>query len=71
MIFDTIYNFFVQILSHDDISYFMSNGWISIPGGEMTTIVDYLSCMGTFIVIGFGIVALFRILGGILRLFKV
>lgn len=55
MIFDTIYGFFEQILGEQ----------IATAQGSI------FATYGTYLVIALGICALFRILGGVLRLFKV
>lgn len=55
MIYDTIYGFFEQILGSQIDT---------AQGGIFAT-------YGTYLIIGLGIFALFRLLGGVLRLFRV
>lgn len=57
MIYDTIYDFFVQILGETA----MNDGF---GRGEL------FATYGTYIIIACGIFALFKILGGVLRLVK-
>lgn len=55
MIFDTIYGFFEELLGEQIAT---------AQGGIFAT-------YGTYLIIGLGIFALFRLLGGVLKLFKV
>lgn len=71
MIFDTIYSFYHSLfLSDTDISNFWSNWYYDLGEGPIY-VYDYISAIATAITIVLGIVALFRILGGVLKLFKV
>lgn len=60
MIFDTIYDFY-QSLFGNSVDGFYTDAMH----------VDFLCSFGTYFTIIMGIVALFRILGGVLKLFKV
>lgn len=70
MIFDTIYNFFYQLFYSDqDVSNFWSTFYYDFGDGPIS-MSDYFSVIGTIIILALGVVALFKILGGVLRLVK-
>lgn len=72
MIFDTIYEFYYSLFSSgDNGSSFWANGYFELGNGIQIFWFDYISAVVTIATIICGIFALFRILGGVLRLFRV
>ena len=64
MIFDTIYNFYYTL-------FYSADGVSTYYAEYFGNYADVISCAGAVITITLGVFALFRILGGVLKLFKV